>query len=644
MFSELVFLPLELDVSVPDRTPGQFWFGLGVAVVIFALITIYLYRMQYDGLSERQKAVKAKLMGQKHNATPESIRYGSDVDFTSKRSEILQAFAAAADTDVAGPDYVTGRNALGELQVAFRESWRPVVEFLPAWTIRVLQVGVLIGVLGPIAVHTDALVAALQGSPSYPHLGVMAMDAWSLTVDVASAGRDTLAQFPYAGVVWGLTFGYGVLTAQWVYQHWYVTAPVLLLGVAAGYLLSNRVSEGVDTELSTSRVELSIQFTAAFVVVWLAGVIPAAVGRLAGFPTPGAVLGFLLAVVLTLTGTGYGCVLFWRVLRRAATTDWGRGDWDRVGVAYLLVRRVWHAFTIAVTPFVLVYLAVILVEGKLTTLADGVASASTEAQALVALTVLLTVGVVGWLVRDAWPDVKAAAVEHWARKKTKIVVFRRGVPLVTFAVIYILAYAFGRSIAVALLASLLGGVGAWALYELAMRAKYQVSMRSRDPLPPADIVIEAFPPLESPSKKDGEDEEGGDRAYYLGRVNGDVEVLGDTREDVTDAIIRVAEEISEDGEADPTLAEWRARLAFTFGIVEYDEAETKVGEKVRTSMVQPLRESNGIMERKEFDDEIEEYPVEVRERKKQEYDNDILRVGEEYVELLRDPWRKRRAT
>jgi hypothetical protein len=501
---------------------------------------------------------------------------------------------------------------------------------IPRLALLVGEIGGAIAVFGAMAVSTQAIIRLLQhGTEGQTSLDVLGL-AGELTTDVLQVGTDILLAFPYVDVLWALLVTAVVVGGEWAYQHWYVWTPLLGVGALLIVALDRRVTADVDVQLYQNRRDLPLLFLGALLLVWSAGVIPAAIGRLADAPTLGALAGFSLASVLASWLVVDALRAFWRRIRIAARMDWA-ADGESLGVAvYLAVRRVVAAVAVVLSPLVPLYLAVLVGTGRLGRIWYALWTAPMEAKVLVVTTVVGLVGALGWQAQAAWPDVRAAVVETIARRRVRAALFTRALPWAGIGIGYVAGYALSRSIPFAIVIAAVVGVGARGLYVLAMRARHRASLLGDvEPLP-STVLVEAY----------GLPDADGDR-HLLVRLNGGTELAFDDVDRAVDVVSDVAISLSEDGRAEPTVAEWFARDLQQHGIVDRDETERRLRRAIHEDALQLLRGDDGTVDLAELESELSEYPESVwRELLIEWRRRGIVRERAEYVTLERDPFRQ----
>jgi len=657
---------LQQDVTVPTQTPSQFWFAV-VVLVIGGALSLYLwYRTDFSGLPDAQQERKASLRRQAAAASPSTVTIPSTADaseYWDALSETIDA-VTSGDPDRTAETGVSLPRALNEARSELSRAWQPVLEKLPRRAKWALGFGFAIAVMGAIAVSTSAVVAWLEGGDGMPPLVELAGDAVALTMDVLAAGVDLLLAFPFASTLWALAFTYGVLAVRWLYEHWYVTAPVVILAGLALAVFDHR-ADRPDTWTLYERRSAALSVLGSAVVVWVAGTVPAALGLLAGVPTVGAAVGFLLAfgivVVLgvgavagltqdVLLAAGAG-VRFRRVARYRPSRVLRRGvqvvaglpvggaqlpdrtegrdpDWALVGS--IVVRRALGVASGVLLVILAAYVVVALVEGRLTRVLVAFVNSPADTKLLVGVLVAIPLGVLAVQIRAAWPDLRAALGEAMARQGVRMAILGRGLPYGTVVFAYIVAHRLFQSIPVAVALAVASGVVLRGLYALLLKSQHRVSMLSSEDPHPSSTVVRVYPQLDA----------GGEGRYYA-VVNGETRVLWPDRDEF-EAQLRETVRDVRDRDAEPNaMATWHARDAFEYGIVDVDETRQKITEKIRKHTITPLRKNNRAEERETLLDGLQKFPEDLREQRWADwYEKGILRRVDDLLVLERDPWKE----
>lgn len=686
----LIDLLAQQRVTVPQETTGQFWFAVVVIILFAAGSLILWYRTDFTGLPADQQRTKGDLRQQRQALSPLSVRIPATADvaeyWPAVSSVIDRVEGASGDSSPGVEDRTTTSKALAEAREEVSRAWTPVLSRLPKRARQAIEVGVLIAIFGATAVSTSAVVSLLERGSGMPSTLAVLERAVELTQTVLSTG---LTAFPFADMVWAMTFAYSILAVQWIYTHWYVTATLVIVG---GLLLAalEYQASGEDRHALYDRRETTLSVIGALVLVWLAGTIPAALGAglvavgsvtgvaAIGSPvaTVAAAIGFLLAFatalvlfagavagllqdVLLAAGAGLRFQRSGRyrpraVCRRLLSATVGissdgsslpqpagdrEGDWALVGS--ILLRRALNVINGLLVVVLAAYVVVSVADGRLVRVLSALASAPTDTKLAVSLLVVVPLAVLAVQARAAWPDLKTAAIESFARQRVRIAILGRGVPTVGVVGGYVVAYQLFESIPLAVIAGIGVGVGLYALYVLVLKSQHQLSMLKLDEPLPSETLVQVYPPLSV--TVDDADAPGGERdeRRYYAVINGTTHVLWPEREkfesDLQSAVIECREK---DG-TPCSVSTWHARDAFEYGRIDADATCQKVDEKIRKHTVQPLREAKGATKRADVLEDLEQFPDDRRQKRWESWFEDgILRQVDDLLVLEYDPWKE----
>lgn len=673
------------EVTVPSQTQGQFWFAVAVLVLFAGGSLVLWYRTDFSGLPKDQQEVKSALREQHHGLSPVSLRIPATEDVRDYRDDIsrlVEAVNGESDgSNPTSPDRMTVPRALSEARSEVSSAWDPILGRVPKRSKQAVELGILLAVFGAIAVSTSRVVAWLQGGSGFPSPQVILSKAVALTQSVLATGVDVVFTNPHAELVWQLGFSYSILLFEVLYNNWQATSVLVITGGLVLAVLDWRAQGRDDEPLYDRRgAVLSVVGTAA--VMWVAGTLPAALGAVTGARTVGALAGLLLATVVflvafagavaglmqdTLIAAGAG-VRFQRVARFRPgavlretvgvalglrtqqnglpdVSDGRSADWPLVGS--ILLRRALSLVEGLLAVILVAYLIVAVAEGRLSRVLTAVANAPADRKALLGIVVAIVVGVVAVQARAAWPDIKTALAESFARQRVRVALLGRGVPYAGVIAAYVVGYHLFRSIALGIAAAIGSGLALYALYVLLLKSRYQLSLIGGEERLPSETLIQMYPQLTDPD---------GDRWYYA-VINGstrvmwpDREVTVEYEEDVAedantpsgtfvDYVVDAAEDASTPGETPCSLATWHADDAFQWGIADVNETEQRIKEKVRKHTAQPLRENNRATRESQVLDELDEFPDHIREERwRQWFIDGILRREGDLLVLERDPW------
>ncbi|WP_337653270.1 hypothetical protein [Halomontanus rarus] len=581
------------NVTVPDRTAGQFWMTVLVLLLIAGAIVIFYRRNRFAHLSDEQRRQKSALLGSIHDQTPETVRIPASADVDEYREPLRAAFdrafgRARGETDEHDPDRVTIREAstavAGELYDAAGEHFPTI----PRAARRVGTMAILVGVLGSLAVSTDAIVAALtRDSSGLPPVVELLGDAVSLTQSVIGSAVDLLMLFPGGAFLANFVFAYGMLAWTLAYQLWYVLMVGLVIGAVAITVLDRRVPDDLDTKLYQHRGTLTLETIGAVTSIWLVGVVPAGLGQLAGTATVGplslnveaalTVVGVLFAFVLTglfLYAAGRSLV---ERLRHAVTIDWSDGP-DSIVAAYLLARYCAVGLALVAAPLVPVYAIVILVEGRLVEVVLAFWAANISTQLLVFAFVALCLGTVAYVARDSREDVEAALTETMARQSVRAAIFQRGVTIFAWLASYAVLWSFSRSIGLALVGSFVLAAVFYGLYDLTDRATYRLELFGRDRSAMKGLVVQAY----AAEDADGE-------LHPVAKIGDSHRISRESIGETVDDTLEVASNARVRTKTVPTtVGQKRAEDLLELGMV-YGDVETELQEQIRKTIAYELR-------------------------------------------------------
>lgn len=604
----LVVLQESIDLQTPGVSTPQVLLAILVLVFALALLLIAQYLTRFTGLPEEESRHASTLAMQLDAKTPTRARFPIDTDFQAKRYRIRDLWNTDApeDEDQRAPEEPpTVREAVGELHGLLLDRWNAGLGRFPLYAVRLAEEAIVLLVLGAIAVvSVERWEYALAAETPTPDVGAAAHDLHHLTMQVVEMGVELLALFPYGGLVWSLLFAYSVLLYEWLYHHWFVLSAVLFVGAVAIAYLDQYVEE-TDARLIHDRRTVAATAATVAIGVWTAGIVPAAIGLLAGRPHWGAIIGFLLAVVAFLAATYAGTR--WLVGEAKAAAKWYVDDEpSRTIATYLLVRRVWGVFAVIGATLIPMYLVVILVDGRLFAIVGAFGHASTEVQLLAAMTAaaILIAGVVA--ARDAWPDLAAALRSKLGEQSVRRALFGRGAPFGVMVVAYLVAVGFHLPVGVALLLSVLAGVATRGLYILAARVKYRAQQGDEQLERPAFVYVEAV----TVEDADGRD-------HYVARVNG--ELLSRAHlSPLVDEVVAQAEALREAGECTSTFGRHHADNLLHRGIVDEARSRFALKREITATYEQLLDEYDGRVPPDAAADELDAYPEGAVVEKKRE--------------------------
>lgn len=611
-------VPLALDLDVPETSPAQKALAVALLVLFFVVLTALAYRLQFTNLSDQQSKHKSTLQGQREDLDPRTFRVSRRNGYSGLASRVQAA--VRGESDIEDVDRMTVREATDRVVSQWSEYFVGVPRYV---TYGVLETAFVL-LLGSMAVvNEETWRRYLSAKPDYPDPTVII----DIFTDAAATGHEVALKFPFASLLWDLLFAYSVLFIEWLYNHWYITAPALLIGTFVVFFLDYRSTELRESNLFSYDTTAYAKLAAVVIAVWTAGALPAEAGRLSGFSTAGKVLGLLAALVML----SYGLWLGYHGLRQRLSDistmhEGGENLPDspaarrmrRVLTVYLMTWKTWAFFAVLLVPILALYASFLLLSGKLLTLLGYLINESSlDVKVVVTALVLSVVVPFLYMARSEWGTLRAAASEAFARKRVRIALFARALPLGVMGLVYAMAFGFEFGFVTAVVAAVVAGIATVWGYRLFVRAKYRARMSETTTTVPDTALIQVYPPLTDAN---------GEEKYFV-RVNGeglahdtlegeadidpDVEVVSNIGEAVEVAV----DDLFTDGEVKPSVATWHARNMFRFGIVDINDTTKKIMQKMRRDVFPRLEKKGGKMETTKLRRKIEDYPEDIREDK-----------------------------
>lgn len=620
---------MAIDLSTPSATFEQTVLAFTLVILGIAGLLYLRYRSRYAGLPDDRRRARADLEAARATVTPRSIRLPRETDFGSDATR--QRLAALFDPESDAP--------AGGIRHAVREVRGTIVHAtvgrIPRFARRLLSLASTVAVLGAMAVSTGLLLRALRADTGRLYIENWPQIALEESAAVADRAITLLFMVPGVEMLWALGFSFVIIFGEWLYTHWYVTAAGLLLGAALVTWLVRRGAEVpsiAEIDLPTPGRVLAHAII-AFLFVWTGVLVGVGVGREIGPDWWGVRAGLIVG-----SGVALFIVVFELPRAFAVVRQAGRRLREATGEAGTWTERalvlVWLGslgLAVAVAPLVPIYALVALT--KLPTLIGAFLAADLGVKALALLVVVLVGVVLAYLARESWDDVGPAMRDVLASSQVRIAVAKNGFPLVAVAATYVAVYPlFGDdslfSILVVGTFGVAVGLAVRSAAILLLRARYHLGRRQFGRDDAARRVVVQGARLEV---------DGGEQCWA--RVNGTTELLHPDEAGIVDAIATVADELTTTGEAEPTIAEWHARLGFDAGVTDVAETERVVSERVRKLVFDELRSDDaGMVDREAVDERLEELPEDVVA----ERFADWRRRGEiaeqnDYVVLRHDP-------
>lgn len=598
-------------------TTGQTAVAVAVLIGILAFAAVARARLRYRGLDEPAREHVQAVLGHQVTTDPASERLEQALacsDADAVRDAVRTLVQRAKDADRGG--------SVRPARAALCEAWRDATDQLPDRTRTLGRLAVLVVLFAPVAASADTLQALLASDPNTDPGTLVDLLTGNGTALLATA-RDTVALFPFAGLVWALGFTAVILTTEWLFANWWLVAAALGASAVGLWRLDDDLDTGGGPYVPLSERALNLLGTLA--LIWLLGTAPAVVGRAVGFGGVGSGLGMLAALVAS------GLIGYRRTRRylRRVTLVPADEPFDPAALGYRAARSASGVLIVVAVPLVALWAGVAVVSGNFLTLAAAVASADPVVQVGVLLMTVAFGAGLSLLVRDAWPDVRERLLEAAVRRRVRAALWAQGMPIFTGAMIYAGLTQF-TSLPVAAGLAILGMVVLRGAASLLTRARYSASLReSATPDRGQDPYIEVWV---------AEDADG--RTQYLGRVSGHDIAHTDWRafvDRMTDAAVAVAE----DGEGKPSLeAEYYTRLVEA-GIVDIDEVRVALREEIEKVAFNALRDDDGdrrAVRREWFDAQLDEYPDDiVDDALGWHADRGTIHMTSDTVELRSDP-------
>lgn len=659
MLSNGVGAIAQANSALPDVTTGQKWTGIAIIIGMILAILYIWYRTRYVGLGPSNADAKDSIWTQLFHNEPSTLRIPARAEIDAYRSDLRELVADAGSGSVDKRE-ATVSGALADVRQSAAQTYAPILEKLPSSAVRSVELAALVVVLGAPAVSTAAILELLQ-SDGGVSLGATVAVVTDATINVTAFGLEALTAFPYAGTLFAFGLTFALVTGEWLFANWYVTALLLIGGAAAVVVLDYTRTREYDDPLYADRRNLGFVAGKRVLAVWVAGVAPAVVFAGLGLEPVGALLGFLAALAV---GAYYLQLSAREAYRRLVEIgQWGqtfeqwretglpadgegstRSTVDRALAGYLLARRVIVGSWVLVIPLVVAYVASGLSSGAYADVARAAVGAAPAVQVLLLACVLAPVAAVAYLGRRSVDDFVTGLRETWSRRRVRMAAFQRGVPVMVVVAVSAIVYSLTQTLWLAAVVAVVFGVVSRVIYELLMAAKYRVSMFDRLENTERSVLVEAYT-LEVPS------DDGDGQTLYYAKLNGSTDVLTDSPARFVDAVVDVYPDVSTRGDPTPTAPMWRARFALRYGILDAAEVETapgtKLWEKVRKRAMRTLRDDEWAY-RSDLEREAGELPQEHLESWLAWCErHGVVSVksdasGDDVVLLKRDPWRKRR--
>lgn len=602
---------IAINPEVGGHTPEQLMFAVVLFAVVLIGLSIATYRLRWHGLDDEQRRHKKALAGEIDSQNPGTVRIAAADRLDERRDDIRRAWdASGAVEGVDGPT-----EALQQVGGALRETWRPYLDRIPPVAQRALALGILSAVFGAVAVSTQAIVAALQSSGSLSSPLTWPVVALSESAAAARLAADILGTTPGASMTWALVQSAVILTADWLYSHWYVAAGGLITAGLLAWVLLQRVEDPDDgIELPTART-VGVAAATITVGIWGAVLAGIAIGRLAGSVSASRRIGAGVLVVAALVGLAYSGVRAYRGVQKIRR--WRRADRTRLQRLDVVVRVATTAASAAVAPMVVIWAGVSTT--KLPTLVGAWVAAPLPTQVL---TLLIGVGAVGgllWSVKESAENVGSSLHEVLSRRSVQAALFARGLPWGVVVLIVLLASALGLGTIASVLVAAGAGIVARLAYRRVLRIKYGLDGWADGEEGCARVTVHAYPL-----------EDGDGQTHYYARVNGHALAHPD-REAAVDAIVRAGRDVFDSPELMPMVERTYAEDLLVDGITDIDRTRRRLDEGVVRTLRGRL--GTGDAEVQTLEDDLDrDYPTEVWESTVREWRRDgrLRRHGDYY--------------
>ena len=588
-------IPLAIDLSAGGPTAAQRLFALALVALFFIILAIVRYRFQFAGLPDDQRRQKRTLQDQRQDQDPETLRIPRGADLEDYRDQIRALFDADDTSTIEDP--ISPVEAAGEVRSALALSYRDLTEGIPRLSLGMLLEAFVIFVFGSIVVLPTTYFVSLFSGGDGVTLGWVIDRSVSTTATVASTGIDLLAAFPFAQTIFALLLAVAVQAGTILYQTPAATAMLLVLAAGAVLYLEQRTG-GIDYTVYDSHLAMVVAGLLAGFVVWIAGVLPAALGAAVGFPTIGAGLGFVLASVVFL-------LVVYDVLTglRRQVAHLIDDDLGGLPLAYVVARRGSAAVAFLLAPFALGYLVTSVASGALGGAVGALLGGSLTIQILAGTLLLVVLAGVALQTREAWPEVRAALRETLARKAVRVALFRRAVPVAILMFAYFLGIGLGLNAILAFVAALGAAVLARLLFSAFQRVRYRASLIDSEERTASRVVIQAY------RLRTADDE-----SINVATVNTH-ELAHRDQEELVDAIVDASEQLFEDGDVSPSIESAFATDLFDYGIVDVEETVAKLERKAEETLEHQLAENGGQVDAETLHEELDRFPEQIWRRR-----------------------------
>jgi hypothetical protein len=679
----------DLNVSIPSTTSAQHAIAVVVVAVLLLGSLVWYWRSKTFGLDESNKRNREDARAQKRRQTPALLQYAS-TDIREGIDGLTGDVDALFDVE-SHETRTTLWAASSRVYRAVSVAWADRVAGIPRLARRGFWLAAWVSLLGAVAVSTGLVVRLLSADAPAPDPA----SVFDLVNGAVAWLTGAVTAFPFAGVLWKLSFAYSILFSTWAYNQWYLVAGGLAASAVAIVLLTRRLDDAaVPDHIVRHRGEAAGTALTSVVLVWLTGAGVATVGEMlppleiASIPVIPEIMtffGLLVIIYAAATDTfAFGTFLrvaiattalavstavdaigvaAWPSLLGFLLSVWVAfelarryvpravrrirrgvrrvaGEQSREAAAFVVAQRTLSVLSVVGVLLIVLYLVASVAGGDWARVGQAFLDAAPEVQATLAGGVLGLLGLGAYAVAASWPDVRAELHGVFAEQAVRAQLVRRALPTVVVFFAYVFLWNLSQRIVVALAAALVIGLlvqkAALLATEASYRADWQGITRRFTHPEPAFVNWLAY-----------DFDVAGER-YYVLEVNGRT-LLSDDRSEVVLASVDVARALATNEDPPATDVEWFADFVLEYGIVEREDWEAKLDEKIRIEVFNTLRDrelpfvgrtqSGGRVRREEMERALDEFSDERVQRRF--YDSDIhpyVTVSDEWVSLNRDPY------
>lgn len=625
-------IPLQegLDVSVGGTNIYQLSLAIIVLVMAFIIITAIRIRSEYSGLPDKMKRDRSTFRSQLENQRP-NILYIDDDEYEDMN--VYEKSKEYLNRDNVQIEKVSPSEAWEEFRKPFAD---PVPE-APGLVVRLARLGVLVFVLGMMAVSTQIIVNALTSDPNYPSLSAILGEGQSTLGTIYETGGDILHQYPYLDTLWSLTYAYSIEGMLWLYNNWFITAMLLFMGAGGIWYLTKEIPDEEWQKISLNNPKnISLKILGSAMLVWFFGTGVSTILGLLEFQEAGNIVGFLVGIIVLGIYVSYAVKRFYKELVHLKQASSAGAHLS----VYVVIRYISMILGILATPLVFAYLFVIIAEGKPIEIWNAFMQSSTDIKVLTLLVLGLVIAFVAQRLSTNKDNIYDLFKESLSRKQVRIVLFTRAFPLAVTPFGYIIVWSIGRSVIWATIAAVILGLAVFYVYKLFNRARYITSTSPSEAIVPGRLVIHFYKLHDSEYHDEMDELEEEEHLHYFAIINGSTEIARDNIDEMAQDIEDAAESLFEDGNIPNTVSQYYAKVLKEYGISDYDEANKKLKERVSRSILKELRDEEVVTESK-IKRELRQYPEWVVESRLDTWQKrGIIRKKRGNIFLQRDPFKK----